>query len=84
MGYFGTAYGCGWGEGWTKKSLSLNKTCHTYPAMMKLGTVIPYLKKIYMNHVRQTFSFADMSIFSLEISKFCYIKKNRYGLRFNE
>ena len=22
------------------------KICHTYPAMMKLGTVIPYLKKI--------------------------------------
>ena len=24
----------------------LPKTCHTYPTMMKLGTVIPYLGKI--------------------------------------
>ena len=24
----------------------LPKTCYTYPAMMKLGTVIPYLKEI--------------------------------------
>ena len=24
----------------------LPKICHTYPTMMKLGTVIPYLKKI--------------------------------------
>ena len=28
------------------KKASLPKTCHTYPTMMKLGTVIPYLKKI--------------------------------------
>ena len=26
--------------------LPLPKICHTYPAMMKLGTGIPYLKKI--------------------------------------
>ena len=31
--------------GWTKKA-SLPKICHTYPTMMKLSTVIPYLKKI--------------------------------------
>ena len=29
----------------SKKS-PLPKICHTYPTMMKLGTVIPYLKKI--------------------------------------
>ena len=23
-----------------------HRVCHTYPTMMKLGTVIPYLKKI--------------------------------------
>ena len=28
------------------KKAPLPKICHTYPAMMKLGTVIPYLKKI--------------------------------------
>ena len=41
MGIFGTAHG--WGVG---KESSLPKICHTYPTMMKLGTVIPYLKKI--------------------------------------
>ena len=28
------------------KRAPLPKTCHTYPTMMKLGTVIPYPKKI--------------------------------------
>ena len=28
------------------KKAPLPKICHTYPTMMKLGTVIPYLKKI--------------------------------------
>ena len=41
MGLFGAAHG--WGEG---KKAPLPKTCHTYLAMIKLGTVIPYLKKI--------------------------------------
>ena len=70
--------------GWTKKA-SLPKICHTYPTMMKLGTVIPYLKKIqkYKNHVTHTLSSADISIFSPEISKFCYIKKYRYILYFS-
>ena len=34
MGFFGAAHG--WG---------IPKICHTYPTMMKLGTVIPYPKK---------------------------------------
>ena len=38
----GTAQG---GEKW-KKAFPLPKICHTYPTMMKLGAVIPYLKKI--------------------------------------
>ena len=33
-----------WG-GKGAKSFPLPKTCHTYPVKMKLGTVIPYLKK---------------------------------------
>ena len=37
MGIFGTAHG------W---EAPIPKICHTYPAMMKVGTVIPYLKKI--------------------------------------
>ena len=57
----------------------LPKICQTYPAMMKLGTAIPYLKKAkkYMNHVTYPLSSADISTFSSEISKFCYIKKYR-------
>ena len=38
MGFFGAAHG--WGGGGAKRS-PLPKTCHTYPKMMKLGTVIP-------------------------------------------
>ena len=41
MGFFGAAHG--WGEA---KKPPLLKICHTYPTMMKLGTVIPYTKKI--------------------------------------
>ena len=33
------------GRGWAKRPL-LPKICHTYPTMKKLGTLIPYLKKI--------------------------------------
>ena len=40
MGFFGAAHG--WGVG----LFGLPKIYHTYPTMMKLGTVIPYLKKI--------------------------------------
>ena len=36
-----------WGGG---KKAPLPKICHTYPIMMKLGTVIPYLKKIKKIH----------------------------------
>ena len=41
MGLFGTTHG--WGRG---QKEPLPKICHTYPTMMKLGTVIPYPKKI--------------------------------------
>ena len=40
-GIFGAARG--WGG---QKGPPLPKISHTYPAMMKLGTVTPYLKKI--------------------------------------
>ena len=61
------------------------KICHTYPQLMKLGTVILYLKKIkkkYMNYVTQTLRSADISVFSPEISKFCSVKKYRYRFHF--
>ena len=49
MGFFGTAHGSG-GEGGGRrrggyKNALLPKTSHTYPTIMKLGTVISYLKK---------------------------------------
>ena len=73
---FRTGQGC--------KKASLFKICHTYPnpTMMKLGTVIPYLRKIQktVNHVTHAFSSAVINIFSPEISNFCSIKKYRYIL----
>ena len=63
----------------------LPKICHTYPTMMKLGTVIPYLKKIQkIYESRDTpLASADISIFSSEILKICCIKKYRYRLHFS-
>ena len=37
----------------------------------------------YINHVTSTISSADISIFSPEISNFCYTKKYRYRFYFN-
>ena len=47
--------------------------------MTKLGTVIPYLKKIQkIYEPRETPRiFGEVSIFSPEVSKFYYIKKYR-------
>ena len=36
-----------------------------------------------MNHVTQPLSSADISIFSPEINKFCYIKKYSYRFHFD-
>ena len=33
-------------QGCSRMEAPLPKICHTYPTMMELGTVIPYLKKI--------------------------------------
>ena len=81
MGFFGSAYG--WGVDVSKSPLP--KICQEYPTVMKLGTIIPYPKKTkkYINHVTHLLSSADISIFSPEISKFCYIKKYKYRLYFD-
>ena len=39
--------------------------------------------KKYVTHVTHPLSFADITIFSPGISKFCYIKKYRHRLHFN-
>ena len=44
IGFSGAADEWGGGEG--AKRPPLPKICHTYPIMMKLGTFIPYPKKI--------------------------------------
>ena len=71
------------GEG--AKRTPFLKICHAYPTMIKLGTVIPYLKrsKKHINHVIHPLSSADFGIFSPEIIKFCNIKKYRYRLNFD-
>ena len=74
MGVFGAA------QGWGDKKAPLPKICHTYPRIMKLGTVITCLKKIQklLNHATHSLSSADISIFYPEISKFFYMQKCRY------
>ena len=50
MGLFGAAHG------WARETKSppppphLSKICHTFPTMIKLGTVIPYLKKTQITY----------------------------------
>ena len=58
---------------------------HTYPIMTKRDKVIPYLKEIQknINHVTHPLTSADISVFLLEISQFCYIKKYRYRFYFD-
>ena len=49
---------------------SFPKICFTYPTMMKLSTVIPYLKKIkktYESRVTHLLTSADNNIFSPEM-----------------
>ena len=76
MGTFGTAQW--WGEG--------GIFCHTYPAMMELGTAIPYLKKIQKIlwiTWHTPWNVLTSKFFSLEISKCCYVDKYRYRLHFD-
>ena len=44
MDFFGAAHG------WGGERPPLSKICHTYPTLMKIGTVKPYLKKIQNLH----------------------------------
>ena len=60
------------GEG--QKDLPLPKICHTYPKMIKLGTVIPYLKKIQKTNgqkrYQQSATFADIMQFDKMLQNF--------------
>ena len=57
----------------------LPKICQTYTAIMKLDTLITYLKKIKksINHMTHLLISGDISIFLSEIRNFCHIKKYR-------
>ena len=70
-------------DGREPKSPLLPKICHTYTTKMKLGIVIPYLKKIPKIYESRdaSLSSADISL-SSEISKFCYIRKYKCRLHF--
>ena len=73
----GSFWGCSRmdeGGGGQKNLPSLK--CLTYPTIMELATVIPYLKKDLINHLTHPLSYADTSIFSSKIRKFCYFKKH--------
>ena len=63
-------------EGGSKRLPTLKSVTY-FPTMVILGTVIIYLKKIkiYINHVTPALGFADISIFSSEISN-CVISRN--------
>ena len=67
------------------KKAPLPKICHTYPTMIKLTTLIPYLKKIQKIYKScdTPLEFCWHQHFLTEISKFCYIKKYRYRLYFD-
>ena len=59
MGLCGAAHG--WGD--TKKG-PLPKPCHTYPTMVELGAVMPYLRRIQnnINQVTHIWNSTDTSI----------------------
>ena len=67
MGLSGVAQGWGW-----PKRSPLPKICHTYPVKMKLGTVIPELKKtqkIYESRVLLTLAFFHRKSANFDISE---------------
>ena len=63
----------------------LLKIRHKNPTMMKLGTVIPYLRKIQKMYKSRgaPLKFCSHKHFSPEITKFCYIKKSTHRLDFD-
>ena len=63
---------------------SLSKISHTYSAMMKLGAVIPYLKKIQNIYKKGSahLHFCWHQYFFTKTRSFCYINKYGYRLHF--
>ena len=82
MGFFGAAHGRGGGG---QKGHPYLKSVIDILQWWNLAQLYLSLKrsKKHINHVRQPLRSTDISNFSLEISKFCYIKKYMYRLSFN-
>ena len=80
MDLFGATHG--WGRG--KKEPSLKSVTCILPwwNLAQLYLTKRWSKK-HINHVTQSLSFADIGIFSPEISNFCRIKKCRFRLHFS-
>ena len=76
MGFFGAAHG--WGGGFFGPPL--HKICHTYPTVMKLGTVIPYLRKIqkmYESRDNENYKSVSYPCVSIDyVSIMLFISKN--------
>ena len=72
IGLFGAAHGWEGGGGQKNPSPPLPKICYTYPAIIKLGTVMPYLRKIQKIYESRDihFEFADISIFHRKSENF--------------
>ena len=65
-------WGCLWMGG---QKVPLPKIFHAYPLMIKLGTVIPYLRKIKKeNYMTQPLISHNIRFFSPAISNFCFMK----------
>ena len=80
MGFFGAAHGCG-GQ---KAPPSLKSVTHILQSWNLAQLYLTQRRsKKYINHVTHPLISPDISIFSPEISKFCYIKKYRYRLYFD-
>ena len=81
MGIFGAAHGWGGGQ---KGAPSLKSVTHILQWWNLAHLYLTQRRsKKYMSPVTNPLSSADISIFSPEISKFCYIKKYRYRLHFS-
>ena len=75
MDLFRAAHGWTWKGGRGGGRISFSEICHTYPTIIKLGIVIPYLKKIQNMHKTSVFFHQKTAIF--------YIKKYGYRSHFN-
>ena len=75
--------GCSW-MGWWKRPPSIKSVTHILQWWNLAELYLSQRRfKKYMNHVTNSLRSADISIFSPEISKFCYIKKFKYTLHFD-